>query len=142
MMSLQVDEEQKQKYDRWFKVLMKKDERKLVDFAETMMCDQMMAGPGITEKAADALPLQLECPIHFYHADNDDVWPLQIGKGHPSTIYSDLPGSWEKYAPSPQKFASTTFPGYTHGQMGAPETPAFKHMMEDLSSLIATEALA
>jgi len=131
-----VDEAQLQKYDRYLSLMLKKDTKKLASFVETQFCDSMIASRGIDRKK-EKLPLKVKCPLHFYWSDSDEVWPIENDEGFPDQKYESLRGSWEAYAPSSDEFSTTMFPGVPHGDMGSPSTPAFMHMMEDLSKLIA-----
>lgn len=135
-----VNGEQHAKYERYLKVLLMKDPDKLVAFGESMFCDSTLSSRGIDAQASD-IPLKLECPIHFYTSDTDSLWPISCeGDSNPHACYADLLETWSCYAPCEAAFTSTIFEGLSHGEMGAPESPVFEHMMEDLRGVLSTFA--
>eukprot|EP00747_Dinoflagellata_sp_TGD_P113633 gnl/TRDRNA2_/TRDRNA2_171758_c0_seq3.p2 gnl/TRDRNA2_/TRDRNA2_171758_c0~~gnl/TRDRNA2_/TRDRNA2_171758_c0_seq3.p2 ORF type:complete len:139 (-),score=21.25 gnl/TRDRNA2_/TRDRNA2_171758_c0_seq3:3-419(-) len=120
----------------------KGDTKSIVDFAMMVQGDSAMAGPKFEDSEIQAMSLQDRSPVHLYYTDVDEVWPATVTDAvDPGSNYDNIVTGWERYAPTPEEFTTTMFPGLSHGEMGAPDTPAFAHMMDDLSRIIATESL-
>lgn len=130
-----VDKVQQDKYDKYMRVLMKSNPKKMVSFVESIFCDNMLAGPGI-DTSKEELSLQVECPILFFYSDKDMVWPLKRSMGKPLQTYVSLPETWERYAASSAMYEAKLVAGFGHGDLGSPQSPIFELMMADLSRLV------
>merc|ERR1719326_1623665 len=106
---------------------MNNDPKKLRDYTECQVCDQMMAQPLLTEDEIQSAPATLPCPVHMYYSDIDQVWPLSVSVegediGHSS--YDDITTTWQRFAPEGQ-LTCTLFENVTHASLGAAESPVF-----------------
>lgn len=137
-----LDSVQADKYHKYLSYLSEKEPEKVIVFAETQMCDNMMAGPGFFAandlEQPSELPRRLECPVQTYFSDADEIWPLKVeGNENENCNYDNVAETWRRYAPE-NGFDCQTIKGLSHGQMGSPETPVYPQMMADLTTMMET----
>lgn len=137
-----VDAAQVEQYSKVFRVWMKSNPEKVRNFCEGLAADQVLATSTGLVVAETSVPSKVSCPMHFYLSDIDEVWPRRRLERDVwnQPCYERLAGTWENFAPCLSEFTTTTFNSLTHGFMGSPQTPAFKHMMQDLSAVLLRSA--